>query len=321
MRPARLFACLVTAAAMLRLAPGLASGVQDQGDYCPSGDIRPQLDRPYQWKAGKQVKVWIDLDGEGARRSHPNPSPRFTLDDNEAKAIFAGINLWGDIPETGVTFTRLTTNADYDASYWVTVTWPEADILYLNSNGHLEIGICRVPQSLLNTAAYSCSFEDEVNEVSQSHTVIATLTMLNTHHTYVNPADGQSYLTWAYREEGWLSALAKVGAHENGHAMGLSDLPSLFPGNSPAPHIMKPFNGANDAAPHGGTPRLIPVTSCDRSAVLDHPAQQYERWICAGQGAVPPPPCPTGEVPICRNPESRYPAPVWTCSASGGSGR
>lgn len=321
MRPARLLACVVTAGVVLWLAPILASGDQDQGGYCPTGEIRPQLGRPYQWKAGKQVKVWVDLDGEGARRSHPNLPPRFTLEQNEARAIVAGINLWSGIPETGVSFTGLPSNPDHEASYWVTVTWPQADILYRNSNGHLELGTCRVPQALLATAAYSCSFEDEVNEVSQSHTVIATLTMLNTRHTYVNPADGQSYYTWAYREEGWLSALAKIGAHENGHAMGLSDLPSLYPDDSPAPHIMKPFNGANDAAPHGGTPRLAPVTACDRSTILDHPSHQYQRWVCAGQGAVPPPPCGAGEIPVCRNPASRYPAPVWTCSASGGSGR
>lgn len=281
---------------------------------CGAGDIVPALNaQPYQWKAGTAVRVWVDRTGSVARASHRNPRPRFALSERDAQSLFDGVNQWGGIPGTGVTFTARSANDDRHANYWITVTWPAADVVFPASDGNLKQVTCRVPPVSLRAAAYTCAFEDQVRGISQSHTIIGAVTMINTGHTYVSPFDGQSHDTWAYRGPGWQSALAKVGAHENGHLMGLADLPARFPGGSEAPHVMKPFNGTNDTAPLAGKPRVAPVTACDRAAVLDHPSRQYARWICAGPGAVAPPPCAGGGAPMCLDPASSFPAPVWAC--------
>jgi hypothetical protein len=283
---------------------------------CLPGQIVPRLNAyPYQWKAGSHVSVWMDRDGRAARGDHRNSRPKFTLGDGEAQAIFSGIDEWGGIPEAGVTFGLVAANPGRLANYWVSVTWPVGDITFIASDGNTKRLTCQVPPASVTAAAYSCSYEDQINEVSQSHTIAATLTMLNTHHTYVSPWDGRSHETWGYRDAGWLSALWKVGAHENGHAMGLADVPALYPDGLPTRHVMKPFNGTNDAAPLGGLPRVGPVTSCDRATILAHSSRQYERWVCAGPGAVAPPPCESDERPVCANPDAIFPAPTWTCQA------
>jgi hypothetical protein len=292
------------------------------GTACGPNAIVPVLSRyPYQWKAGMNVRVWFDRDGRAARGTHRNPAPKFTLDDMDERALFDGINQWGWMPETGVVFTHVPSNPRIDANYWVTVAWPTADIAYKVSDGTMRRVPCRVPPASLFAAAYSCSFEDQINAVSQSHTIVATITMLNTHHSYISPADGSTHHTWERAAPGWLTALTKVGAHENGHAMGLSDLPALFPEGSPTPHIMKPFNGTNDNAPLGGMPRLGRVTNCDRETILGHSSGQYRRWVCAGPGAVAPPQCEAGLLPACEEPESVFPAPIWSCEIPPSKGR
>lgn len=285
-----------------------------QAPACGGEDLVPPLNgQPNQWKAGVAVGVWVDRSGAAARAAHRNPRPRFTLDDRDARSLFDGVNQWGGIPETGVTFAPVADNATQSAHYWISVTWPAGDIAFRASDGHTKTLTCRVPPSSYRAAAYTCSFQDEVSSVSQSHTIIAAITLVNTAHTYVSPRDGQSHETWAYRLPGWQRALVKIGAHENGHLMGLADMPSRDPDGAQRPHVMKPFNGVNDTAPFGGTPRLGPVTACDRATILNHPSRQYERWVCAGPGAVPPPPCGQGEAPVCRDPSVPYPAPIWEC--------